>query len=81
MSSKHQDTQTAVASNSKERMPVPDWKTGWEVSLITEALKECYPRPALDKLVSTYDKRYNLYKSMRKTNIALTRKQSSELVG
>ena len=54
---------------------------GWEVSLILEALRECYPLAALDNLVSTYDKWYNLYKSMRKTitvdqvNIALTRKQ------
>jgi hypothetical protein len=29
-------------------VPVPDWKTGWEVSLIIEALKECYPLEALD---------------------------------
>ena len=59
---------------------------GWEISLILEALRECYPLAALDNLVSTYDKWYNLYKSasMRKTitvdqnNIALTRKQFSE---
>jgi hypothetical protein len=50
----------------------------WEVSLILEALRECYPLAALDNLVSTYDKRYNLYKSIRKTitvdqnSIALT---------
>ena len=57
---------------------------GWEVSLILEVLRECYPLAALDNLVSTYDKWYNLYKSMRKTttvnqaNIALSRKQFSE---
>ena len=67
-----------------ERVPVPDWKTGWEVSTILEALRECYPLAALDNLVSTYDKWYTLYKSMRTTitvnqnNIALTRKQFSE---
>jgi hypothetical protein len=33
-----------------------DWKTGWEVSLNLEALRECYPLAALDNLVSTYDK-------------------------
>ena len=52
---------------------------GWEVSL-----RECYPLATLDNLVSTYNKWFNLYKSMRKTitidqvNIALTRKQFSE---
>jgi len=57
---------------------------GWEVSLILEALRECYTLAALDNLVSTYNKWYNLYKSMRKTitvdqaNIALTRKPFSE---
>ena len=67
-----------------ECVPVPDWKVGWEVSLIIEALKECYPLAALENLVSTCDKWFNLYKSMRKTitvdqnNIALTRKQLSE---
>ena len=64
-----------------ERVPIPDCKVGWEVSLILEALR---PLAALDNLVSTYDKWYNLYKSMRKTitvdqaNIAQTRKQFSE---
>ena len=38
-----------------ERVPVPDWKVGWEVSLILEALRECYPLATLDNLVSTYD--------------------------
>ena len=75
-----------MTSKVMERVPVPDWKVGWEVSLILEALRECYPLGALDNLVSTYDKWYNLYKSMRKTitvnqaNIALTRKQFSEQV-
>ncbi len=73
-----------MISKVMERVPVSDWKVGWEVSLILEALRECYPLAALDSLVSTYDKWYNLYKSMRKTitvdkaNIALTRKQFSE---
>ena len=73
-----------MTSKVMERVPVPDWKVGWEVSLILEALRECYPLAALDNLVSTYDKWYNLYKSMRKTitvdqaNIAQTRKQFSE---
>jgi len=55
--------------NSKvmERVPVPDWKVGLEVSTILKALKECYPLAALDKLVSTYDKWYTLYKSLRTT--------------
>ena len=67
-----------------ERVPVPNWKVGWEVSTILEALRECYPLVALDNLVSTYDKWYTLYKSMRTTitvdqnNIALIRKQFSE---
>jgi hypothetical protein len=43
-------------------VPVPDWKTGWEVSTILEALRECYPLAALDN----------------QNNIALTRKQFSE---
>jgi hypothetical protein len=53
---------------------------GWEVSLILEALRECYPLAALNNLVGTYNKWYNLYKSIRTTitvdqnNIALTRK-------
>ena len=68
-----------MTSKVMERVPVLDWKVGWEVSL-----RECYPLTALDNLVSTYDKWYNLYKSMWKTitvdqaNIALTRKQFSE---
>jgi hypothetical protein len=37
------------------------------VSAILEAHRECYPLAALDNLVSSYDKRYNLYKSMRTT--------------
>ena len=67
-----------------ERVLVTDWKMECEVSLIIEALKECYPLTTSDNLVSTYDKWYNLYKSMRKTitvdqyNIAPTRKQFSE---
>ena len=73
-----------MISKVMERVPVSDWKVGWEVSLIIEALKECYPLAALDDLVSAYDKWFNLYKSMRKTttvdqnNIALSRKQLSE---
>ena len=50
-----------------ERVPVPDWNVGWEVSTILEALRECYPLAALENLVSTYDKWYTLYKSMRTT--------------
>ena len=42
-------------------MPVAVWKTEWEVSLIIEALKECYPLTTSDNLVSTYDKWYKLY--------------------
>jgi len=55
-----------------ERVSVLDFKMGWE------ALRECYPLAALDNLVSTYDKWYTLYKSMRTTitvdqnNIALS---------
>jgi hypothetical protein len=73
-----------MTSKVMERMPVADWKAEWEVSLIIEALKECYPLTTSYNLVSTYDKWYKLYKSMRKTitvdqyNIALTRKQFSE---
>ncbi len=73
-----------MTSKVMERVPVSDWKVGWEVSLIIEALKECYPLAALDDLVSAYDKWFNLYKSIRKTttvdqnNIALSRKQLSE---
>jgi hypothetical protein len=73
-----------MISKVMERVPVLDWIVGWEVSLILEALRECYPLAALDNLVSTYEKWYNLYKTMRKTitvdqnNIALTRKQFSE---
>ena len=52
-----------MTSKVMERVPVSDWKVGWEVSLILEALRECYPLAALDNLVSTYDKLYNLYKS------------------
>jgi hypothetical protein len=44
--------------------------------------RDCYLLAALDNLVSTYDKWYNLYKSMTisvdQNNIALTRKQFSE---
>jgi hypothetical protein len=67
-----------MTSKVMERVPVPDWKVVWEVSLIFEALRECYHLATLDNLVSTYDKWYNLYKSMRKTitvdqnNITLT---------
>ncbi len=32
-----------------ERVPVPDWKVGWEVFLTLEALRECYSLAALDK--------------------------------
>jgi hypothetical protein len=56
-----------MTSKVMERVPVSDWKIGWEVSLILEALRECCPLAALDNLVSTYDKWYNLYKSIRKT--------------
>ena len=44
-----------MTSKVMERVPVPDWKVGWEVSLILEALRD-----NLDNLVSTYDKWYNL---------------------
>ena len=73
-----------MTSKVMERVPVLDWKTGWEVSTILEALRECYPPAALDNLVSTYDKWYTLYKTMRtsitvdQNNIALTRKKFSE---
>jgi hypothetical protein len=73
-----------MTSKGMERVPVLNWKTGWEVSTILEALRECYPPAALDNLVSTYDKWYTLYKCMRTTitvdqnNIALTRKLFSE---
>jgi len=40
-----------MTSKVMERVPVLDWKVGWEVSL-----RECYPLTALDNLVSTYDK-------------------------
>ena len=72
-----------MTSKVMERVSVADWKMECEVSLIIEALKECYPLTTSDNLVSTYDKWYKLYKSMRKTitidqyNIALTRKQFS----
>jgi hypothetical protein len=33
-----------MTSKVMERVPVPDWKTGWEVSTILEALRECYPQ-------------------------------------
>ena len=68
-----------MTSKVMERVPVLGWKAGWEVSLILEALRECYPLTALDNVVCTYDMWYNLYKSMRMTfsvdlaNIALTR--------
>ena len=29
-----------MTSKVMERMPVPDWKTGWEVSTILEALRQ-----------------------------------------
>jgi hypothetical protein len=32
-----------MTSKVMERVPVQDWKVGWEVSLILEALRECYP--------------------------------------
>ena len=40
---------------------------GTRASLRLEDGLECYPLAALDNLVSTYDKWYNLYKLMRKT--------------
>jgi hypothetical protein len=52
-----------MTSKVMERVPVPDWKTGWEVSTILEALRECYPLAALDNFVSTYDKSYTLYRT------------------
>ena len=73
-----------MTSKVMERVPVADWKTEWEVTLIIEALKECYPLTTSDNLVSTYEKWYKLYKSKRKTitvdqnNIALSRMQFSE---
>ena len=45
-----------MTSKVMGHMPFPNWKMGWVVSLIIEALKECYPLAALDNLVSTYDK-------------------------
>jgi hypothetical protein len=48
--------QRFMTSKVMERVPVPDWKVVWEVSLIFEALRECYHLAALDNLVSTYDK-------------------------
>jgi hypothetical protein len=44
-------------------------KTGWEVSSIIEALRECYPLTAVDNFVSIYDKWSALYKSMRKQEL------------
>ena len=73
-----------MTSNVIERVQITDWKVGWEVATILEAIRECYPLAALDNLVNTYDKWYTLYKSMRTTitvdqkNIALTRKQFFE---
>ena len=70
--------------NVIERVQITEWKVGWEVATILEAIRECYPLAALDNLVNTYDKWYTLYKSMRTTitvdqkNIALTRKQFFE---
>jgi hypothetical protein len=52
-----------MTSKFMERVPVPDWKTGWEVSTILEALRECYPLAALDNLVSNYNKWYTLYRT------------------
>lgn len=55
-----------------------------DISTILEALKGCYPLVASDNSVSTYEKWYLLYKSIRTTitvdqyNIALLRKQYSE---
>ena len=40
-----------MTSKVMDRVPVLDWKVGWEVSLILEALRECYPLTALDNLV------------------------------
>ena len=44
--------------NSKvmARAPVADWKTDWDISVILEALKECYPLVASDTFTSTYEK-------------------------
>ena len=44
--------------NSKvmARAPVVDWKTDWDISVILEALKECYPLVASDTFTSTYEK-------------------------
>ena len=36
-----------MTSKFMEHVPVLDWKTGWEVALILEALRECYPLAAL----------------------------------
>jgi hypothetical protein len=35
-----------MTSKVMERVLVLDWKVGWEVSLILEALRECYPLAA-----------------------------------
>ena len=36
-----------MTSKVMERVLVPVWKVGWEVSTILEALRECYPLVAL----------------------------------
>ena len=51
-----------LTSKVMSRIPVVDWKTGWDVSTIFEALTECYPLTAVDSYVSTYDKWSALYK-------------------
>ena len=53
--------------NVIEHVQITEWKVGWEVATILEAIRECYPLAALDNLVNTYDKWYTLYKSMRTT--------------
>jgi hypothetical protein len=58
----------------------------WDISVILEALKECYPLVASITFTSSYEKWYLLAKSMWKTiavgqdNIDLLRKQYSELL-
>ena len=68
------------------RAPAADSKTEWDISTILEAFKACHPLVATDIFTSTYDKWYQLAKSMRKTiavdqdKICLLRTQYSEVL-
>ena len=66
-----------MTSKVMEQKPVADWKTGWDIATILEALKEYYPLATSDNFVSSYEKWYLLYKSMR-SSIGLLRKLYSE---